>query len=281
RNETNLGYVRNFLKAAGLCEGDWIAFCDQDDVWAADKLAAVSEAARRHGDAVLVVHAAAVVDEHLNPTGQIVPRLPRQAVLPPLRQPPWFKVQGFCSTFDAALVRRFPHDHLPSNLFAPGRTQTADKRIVWLANALGSTVILHQPLAKYRRHSANVSGLPQTAPRGAGVSADYDRLRAEVLEEYAQELGRFVAMDQPPAIRQRLEAASDQYARAAGWHRLRLALFESGPPARLRAFGRLLTLGAYRAPGGGGLGLRALVRDAALASGFLRPAGGMTARTDA
>src|SRR5664280_13480 len=43
RNEQNLGYADNFLKAASLCDGEWIAFCDQDDVWFDNKLARVRQ----------------------------------------------------------------------------------------------------------------------------------------------------------------------------------------------------------------------------------------------
>jgi hypothetical protein len=33
RNERQLGYRENFLRAISLCEGEVIALCDQDDVW--------------------------------------------------------------------------------------------------------------------------------------------------------------------------------------------------------------------------------------------------------
>ncbi|MBR4239436.1 MAG: glycosyltransferase family 2 protein [Prevotella sp.] len=33
RNEKNLGYMKNFEKAMGLCKGDYIALSDQDDIW--------------------------------------------------------------------------------------------------------------------------------------------------------------------------------------------------------------------------------------------------------
>ncbi|WP_316830692.1 glycosyltransferase [Pedobacter aquatilis] len=39
QNEINLGYVKNFEKAITLCQGDFIALCDQDDIWAEDKIA--------------------------------------------------------------------------------------------------------------------------------------------------------------------------------------------------------------------------------------------------
>lgn len=38
RNETNLGSTKNFEKAIGLCEGEAIALCDQDDRWSPEKL---------------------------------------------------------------------------------------------------------------------------------------------------------------------------------------------------------------------------------------------------
>ncbi len=37
-NERNLGYNLNFEKAISLCSGDYIALCDQDDVWLPDKI---------------------------------------------------------------------------------------------------------------------------------------------------------------------------------------------------------------------------------------------------
>jgi glycosyltransferase involved in cell wall biosynthesis len=40
-NEQRLGWRRNFLKSASLCTSEYIAFCDQDDIWLPDKLATV------------------------------------------------------------------------------------------------------------------------------------------------------------------------------------------------------------------------------------------------
>lgn len=38
RNKSNLGYIKNFEKVLSLCSGDYIAFCDQDDIWLPNKL---------------------------------------------------------------------------------------------------------------------------------------------------------------------------------------------------------------------------------------------------
>lgn len=38
KNEQNLGYIRNFYHALDLCDADLLFLCDQDDIWAADKM---------------------------------------------------------------------------------------------------------------------------------------------------------------------------------------------------------------------------------------------------
>lgn len=37
-NEEKLGFVKNFEKAISLCSGDYIALCDQDDIWFENKI---------------------------------------------------------------------------------------------------------------------------------------------------------------------------------------------------------------------------------------------------
>lgn len=37
-NELNLGFKKNFERAAGLCKGEYIAFSDQDDIWLPEHL---------------------------------------------------------------------------------------------------------------------------------------------------------------------------------------------------------------------------------------------------
>ncbi len=57
-NPGNLGYNRNFEALARQAAGEYIAFCDQDDVWAADKLerllASIGENDVTYGASVLI-----------------------------------------------------------------------------------------------------------------------------------------------------------------------------------------------------------------------------------
>jgi glycosyltransferase involved in cell wall biosynthesis len=68
-NEARLGTTRNFEKAIGLCGGDLIATCDQDDVWLPEKLALVEGAFARDSRLGLVFTDAEIVDDSLRPMG--------------------------------------------------------------------------------------------------------------------------------------------------------------------------------------------------------------------
>jgi glycosyltransferase involved in cell wall biosynthesis len=68
-NPETLRSTRNFEKAIGLCTGELIATCDQDDVWLPEKLALVEEAFAGNPRPGLVFTDAEVVDETLRPVG--------------------------------------------------------------------------------------------------------------------------------------------------------------------------------------------------------------------
>lgn len=72
RNSRRLGYTANFLQTARMCQGDFIAFSDQDDEWYPEKLARILAASRK-SDAILFAHAAEWVDEKGNPMGIVYP----------------------------------------------------------------------------------------------------------------------------------------------------------------------------------------------------------------
>jgi glycosyltransferase involved in cell wall biosynthesis len=73
RNELNQGFGETFLRAATAARGDWIAFCDQDDVWLPHKLSRCMEIAVRHPNVVLVCHSAQQVDAELRPLPSRMP----------------------------------------------------------------------------------------------------------------------------------------------------------------------------------------------------------------
>jgi glycosyltransferase involved in cell wall biosynthesis len=167
RNSTNLGFANNFMQAAELCTGNWIAFCDQDDVWYPEKLAKIIATidATRTKDLVLVCHMADVVDENLVKTGQRLPEIARAKVMPRGAHYGFWVVGGCVMVFDASLIRevdsarRPPDDWLPIQPGFKGYPWLPhDKWVCMLANALGSTAYIPEALGAYRRHGTTVTG---------------------------------------------------------------------------------------------------------------------------
>jgi glycosyltransferase involved in cell wall biosynthesis len=56
KNKTNLGFAKNFAKAITLCDGDWIALCDHDDVWFSNKLSTIKRELQHKPDTPILVH---------------------------------------------------------------------------------------------------------------------------------------------------------------------------------------------------------------------------------
>lgn len=87
RDKQRLCYVDNFLKAASLCEGDYIAFCDQEDVWLPEKLSVFAEIISKNPNS-FVVHFAQMVDQNFNSLEILHPRIERFNVTAPLSGDP-------------------------------------------------------------------------------------------------------------------------------------------------------------------------------------------------
>ena len=74
-NTGNLGVIKNFEQALSLCNGDYIALCDQDDVWQPEKLALLTGCLRacpreNNSGPVLVHSGVELVDSKLGNTGK-------------------------------------------------------------------------------------------------------------------------------------------------------------------------------------------------------------------
>jgi len=61
-NEQRLGSTKNFEKAIGLCTGDIIALCDQDDVWLPHKLQTIAARFEREADLGLLFSNGYLID---------------------------------------------------------------------------------------------------------------------------------------------------------------------------------------------------------------------------
>lgn len=278
RNPENLGWQDNFVQTALRCCGDWVGFCDQDDVWRPDKLARVEAVIREHPDLVMVVHSARLTDEELRPTGQLFPHFRRFRRAPPLSNPPLLAQLGFAVTFRRDLLRDIPVDRRPCDPNLPDRRQSHDQLVPLLANALGPVAYLPDVLVDYRRHVGAASGAEGTGDHGvdwrsrlAGILSAGHR-RYLFLSDVARRSADFLALcaaEQSSAQRRDALAAGAQHYAALAESLATRASIHSGATSTLPALAGVVGLlgrGAY-APieDGGHLGHKALLKDVATA----------------
>ena len=157
-NEERLGWRGNFIKAAGLCSHELIAFCDQDDIWYAGKLSTI---VRDFDDrsVMLVHHNADLVDERGIAYGTLSPvTSEKRSILALSRPTPWSNPLGLTMIFRSALVRY--NDLWPASvdLAVPGQRAAHDQWFYFLATNLGTVVATPERLLGYRQHQGNSVG---------------------------------------------------------------------------------------------------------------------------
>ena len=160
-NPENLGVTRNFEKAIGLCAGDIIALCDQDDIWEPGKLAAIEQVFRDQPKTALVFSDAQIVDD----TGKSVGyRLWPAAAFGDEQKAQVRTGKAFdalakynfitgCTMAFRAPMREiaFP---TPPDAFA-----IHDGWIALVTAALADIAFIDQPLVRYRQHASQQIGV--------------------------------------------------------------------------------------------------------------------------
>jgi hypothetical protein len=204
-NPNNLGVTSNFGRAIGLCTGDLIALCDQDDVWLNTKLARLEEVFEESPAIGLVFSDAELVDEELRPTGislwdklgvgrESQRRLRSERAIDELLL--GSTVTGATAAFRSrfkSLVLPIPDDLMVIH----------DAWIAVLISAAARVVPLSERLVSYRQHAKQQIGALErrSASRGLLSPLPIDSLRQD--SSYSE------AVRTMKAVRQRLAEHSD------------------------------------------------------------------------
>jgi len=156
RNDKNLGFADNFLKAASLCEGHLIAFCDQDDIWSAEKLA-IASAAFLDDTITLFSHGCQLIsasDAPLkNPESVLPTGLYGLQELDPMNA--FF---GYSCVFRRHLLSLWDSEKRPADLIDNNVLLGHDRWVYFLATATGRVAYDERPLVLYRQHGNNQIG---------------------------------------------------------------------------------------------------------------------------
>lgn len=186
RNEHNQGSAATFERAMSLCRGEFIAPCDQDDVWHDDKLRILYEAIGEH---TLAYADSALIDEHGAPLGlRLSDRLGMAQGSDPLAFAFWNSVSGHAMLFRRELLGAA----LP---FRGSRFH--DWWLAFVAASVGSIVYVPQPLVDYRQHDRTQTDVARRRRAGGGRSADRIVARYTERAQWLAELAGFPGRHQP------------------------------------------------------------------------------------
>lgn len=152
QNPQNLGFKKNFEHILTLCKGDYIAFCDQDDVWTRDHLEILYS---NIGNADCIGTNSEFIDSDGTPLNTtmtqylLIQRIPQSSQL--LYEHELFgnMIQGTASLFSKELLEKA----LP----LPEGIKFHDYWIALNACIGKGCKYINQPSLKYRRHSGNAT----------------------------------------------------------------------------------------------------------------------------
>lgn len=149
----NIGIINNFFNAFNHCTGDYIFYCDQDDVWMLDKVEQCLRCFQHSSQIKLVIHQNNIVDENLKDQSIIQPYISQSHTVksPVYRDSVW--------GFGHQMV--FHRSILPMLAYLKDLNETSllhvatcfDFSIIVAAGAIGDIYLLKKPLVFFRRHS--------------------------------------------------------------------------------------------------------------------------------
>jgi glycosyltransferase involved in cell wall biosynthesis len=154
RNADRLGYGGNFLSAVKLASGEFIAFCDQDDVWLPQKLETAMDVLE-HEQADLFVHAAELIDDVGRPIGLFSQGIKRSRMYLPLALPPWGVFYGCTMVFSRKMIDLIDSDHRGAHTFEHEGLLSHDLWIYFLGQSMYRVAVDKRALVKYRQHAHN------------------------------------------------------------------------------------------------------------------------------
>ena len=156
-NSQRLGYGRNFLKAASLCKAEYVAFCDQDDVWRADKLQRVTKVIEQMSPDI-VVHSGIVVDHALESLGDRYPDIQSPRWLEPAQLDADFFWPGYALVMKRDTLISWGMNEVVADDKRCPNTFAHDRWVFDAAKGGAKCYQIPDDLVQYRQHESNHIG---------------------------------------------------------------------------------------------------------------------------
>jgi glycosyltransferase involved in cell wall biosynthesis len=253
RNPQRLGSAQNFERAIGLCTGEIVFLCDQDDVWMPEKIALMCAPFEQDASVMLVHSDALLVDGELKPLGA---RLFSALGLTSAERAEEDSGRAFALllkrnivTGAACAIRR--EVHARATPFDPNFVH--DEWLALHAALCGRLVRLEQPLILYRQHRANQIG----APALGSLARARKLLAGRTVSRKQQEVRLTALLRRLHGMKPAQASAAAAVSKALALAHVRAAL-PSVRPLRLPLIAYLLLSGRYSSHA---RGLHTAVRD--------------------
>ena len=189
RNETNLGSNGTFERLTAEAEGEYFAYCDQDDVWLPEKLVVLQDKFVESG-AQLVCSDMYVIDKDGKRTADSITKVHHRHIFyEGSGLAPYLMVRNFISGCAMLVQADIAKAAIP---FVEGYVY--DQWLGMVAASQGTISVVHAPLISHRLHGDNQTGLLA----GINSKMDYYNIRIE------QYLSRF------ESARSRLALSEDE-----------------------------------------------------------------------
>jgi glycosyltransferase involved in cell wall biosynthesis len=162
RNEKRLGYSNNFLKAAHLASSEYIAFCDQDDIWCSKKIETCMEFIADTG-VEFCAHTVRLIDENGTPGAIHDQHIKKTEAIAPRSKDPWGVFYGFSQVFHCSILQIIPEGCRGEDSETFDMVLSHDRWVHFLASHFCKIGVINEPLVQYRQHSDNAYGARRTA----------------------------------------------------------------------------------------------------------------------
>jgi glycosyltransferase involved in cell wall biosynthesis len=159
KNTPALGFSDNFMSACRAASGDWIALCDQDDIWKPNKLEVCSQ---YFDDANVthIAHSAELINELDENIGRFDQGISETRRLPAFSYDLWGTFWGFSMIFRRDILQFCAWEERYVDYIEQGGGLIAhDRWVHFMGQVLGETVEICEDLVLYRQHGANLYGV--------------------------------------------------------------------------------------------------------------------------